>query len=412
MSKMTLFELTNLIKLELENNLEPSYWVIAEISELRLNQKGHCYLELVEKENSFIQAKIRANIWSYTYRTISSQFESATGTPLKAGIKVLFNVSINFHEVYGMSVTVNNLDPNYTIGERSRMREETLKKLNEAGLTDQNKNLHLPEVPQQIAIISSESAAGYGDFMNQLNENPRGYHFRTELFTALLQGNEAVISIRKALKAIHESDSHFDVVVIIRGGGAQADLDCFDTFELARAIAMFPLPMLAGIGHERDQTVVDFVAHTSLKTPTAVAEFLIAGMERFNDALHEYIYRIEKVFEQKLNIEQQKLLQLSHQVEQEAFRTLKNHEHELKEKSLTLNYATKRFFERQLSQLNALEKQIDLIDPDTIFKRGYSITLKNGNSIANQEVSVDDVLETRALNKNLKSKVTAIENEQ
>lgn len=411
MSKMTLFELTNLIKLELENNLEPSYWVIGEISELRLNQKGHCYMELVEKENNSIQAKIRANIWSYTYRTISSQFESATGTPLKAGIKVLFNVSINFHEVYGMSVTVNDLDPNYTIGERSRLREETIKKLNEAGLTDRNKSLSLPDVPQHIAIISSDSAAGYGDFMNQLKENPRGYHFHTELFTALMQGNEAVISIRKALKAIHESNSHFDTVVLIRGGGAQADLDCFDTFELARAIALFPLPVLAGIGHERDQTVADFVAHTSLKTPTAVAEFLISGMERFNDLLHEYIYRIEKVFEQKLNIEQHKLLHLSHQVEQGAFRILKNYEHQLKEKSLTLNYTVKRFFERQSSQLNALEKQIDLIDPETIFKRGYSITLKDGKSIANQKVAIGDLLETRTSKKNLKSKVTAIENE-
>lgn len=411
MSKMTLFELTNLIKLELENNLEPSYWVIGEISELRLNQKGHCYMELVEKENTFIQAKLRANIWSYTYRNISSQFESVTGTPLKAGIKVLFNVSINFHEVYGMSVTVNDLDPNYTIGERSRLREETIKKLNEAGLTDRNKSLPLPDVPQHIAIISSDSAAGYGDFMNQLNENPRGYHFRTELFTALMQGNEAVISIRKALKAIHESNSHFDAVVLIRGGGAQADLDCFDTFELARAISLFPLPVLAGIGHERDQTVADFVAHTSLKTPTAVAEFLISGMERFNDLLHEYIYRIEKVFEQKLNIEQHNLLQLSHQVEQGAFRILKNHEHQLKEKSLTLNFTIKRYFERQSSQLNALEKQIDLIDPETIFRRGYSITLKDGKSISNQKITVGDVLETRTTKKNLKSKVTAIENE-
>ena len=411
MSKMTLFELTNLIKLELENNLEPNYWVIGEISELRVNQKGHCYMELVEKENNFIQAKIRANIWSYTYRTVSSLFESATGTPLKAGIKVLFNISINFHEVYGMSATVNDLDPNYTIGERSRLRELTIKKLNDAGLTEKNKQLSLPEVPQRIAIISSDSAAGYGDFMNQLSENLRGYHFHTVLFTALMQGNESVVSIRKALKAIHESDSQFDAVVLIRGGGAQADLDSFDTFELARAIALFPLPVLVGIGHERDQTVVDIVAHTSLKTPTAVAEFLLSGMERFNEILHEHIYRIERVFEQKLSLEQHRLLQLSHEVEQGAFRSLKSQEHQLKEKSLALTYTIKRFFEKQLSQLIGLEKQVDLINPETIFKRGYSITLKNGKSIAHQKVALGDELETRTLKKNLKSTVTAIENE-
>lgn len=411
MSKMTLFELTNLIKLELENNLEPNYWVIGEISELRVNQKGHCYMELVEKENNFIQAKIRANIWSYTYRTVSGLFESATGTPLKAGLKVLFNISINFHEVYGMSVTVNDLDPNYTIGERSRLRELTIKKLTDAGLTEKNKQLSLPEVPQRIAIISSDSAAGYGDFMNQLSDNPRKYHFHTVLFPALMQGNESVVSIRKALKAIHENDNHFDAVVLIRGGGAQADLDSFDTFELARAIALFPIPILAGIGHERDQTVVDIVAHTSLKTPTAVAEFLLSGMERFNDILHEYIYRIEKIFEQKLNSEQHKLLQLTHEVEQGAFRRLKLQEHQLKEKSLTLNYSIKRFFEKQLSQLIGLEKQVDLINPETIFKRGYSITLKNGKSITDQKIALGDELETRTLKKNLKSTVTVIENE-
>lgn len=411
MSQMTLFELNNLIKAQLDSNLEPNYWVISEISELKLNQKGHCYMELVEKENNFIQAKMRANIWSYTYRTLSSQFTSATGTHLKAGIKVLFNVSINFHEVYGISLTVNNIDPNYTIGERSRLREETIKRLSQEELTDRNRQLELPTVPQHIAIISSDSAAGYGDFINQLENNSRKYHFNTQLFTALMQGNEAVISIRKALKEIHESEVKFDVIVMIRGGGAQADLDCFDTYELARAIALFPTPVLTGIGHERDQTVADYVAHTSLKTPTAVAEFLISGMERFDDLLHEYMYRIEKVFEQKISVESQGLLQLSHQIEYKASNILKNQEHELKEKSLTLNYTVQRFFEQKQSQLHTLEKELTLIDPNVLFKRGYSITLKNGKSIKNQKVTIGDMIETRTLDKNFKSKVTTIDHE-
>ena len=411
MAQLTLFELNNLIKSKLETHLAPNYWVIAEISELRLNQKGHCYMELVEKENNFIQAKIRANIWSYTYRTLSSQFKQATSTSLKPGIKVLFNLSVNFHEVYGLSLTVNDIDPNYTIGERSRLKEETIQRLQKEDLIDKNKQLELPLVPQKIAIISSESAAGYGDFMNQLNNNNRFYHFHTKLFPAMMQGNEAVISIRTSLKEIYESETSFDAVVIIRGGGAQADLDCFDTYELARAISLFPLPVLTGIGHERDQTVADTVAHTSLKTPTAVAEFLITGMGRFDDLLHEYLYKIEKVCEAKLIIEQQHLQYLSNQIRQAAQQILTTDNHQLEQKSLTLRYVSKRYLERQQAQITTLDKQLHLIDPATIFNRGYSITLKNRKSVANQQVEIGDLLETRTLNKNIQSEVTAVKNE-
>ena len=411
MAQLTLFELNNLIKSKLETHLAPNYWVIAEISELRLNQKGHCYMELVEKENNFIQAKIRANIWSYTYRTLSSQFEQATSTSLKPGIKVLFNLSVNFHEVYGLSLTVNDIDPNYTIGERSRLKEETIQRLQKEDLIDKNKQLELPLVPQKIAIISSESAAGYGDFMNQLNNNNRFYHFQTKLFQAMMQGNEAVVSIRTSLKEIYESEISFDAVVIIRGGGAQADLDCFDTYELARAISLFPLPVLTGIGHERDQTVADSVAHTSLKTPTAVAEFLISGMGRFDDLLHEYLYKIEKVCEAKLIIEQQHLQYLSNQIRQSAQQILTTDNHQLEQKSLTLRYVSKRYLERQQAQITTLDKQLNLIDPATILNRGYSITLKNGKSVVNQQVEIGDLLETRTLNKNIQSEVTVVKNE-
>ncbi|MFY0592646.1 MAG: exodeoxyribonuclease VII large subunit [Roseivirga sp.] len=411
MSKMSLFELTNLIKQTLDTSLAPSYWVIAEISELRLNQKGHCYLELVEKEGNYIQAKLRANIWSYTYRTISEQFLSSTGSELKSGIKVLLNVSVSFHEVYGMSVTVNNVDPNYTIGEKSRLREETIQKLKEADLINKNKLHTLPEVPQKIAVISSETAAGFGDFMNQIKENSKGYHFDATLFHSTMQGNEAVISIRKAFKAIHESDVAFDVVVLIRGGGAKTDLDSFDSFELARAIALFPLPVLSGIGHERDVTVVDFVAHTSLKTPTAVAEFLISGMDRFNDQLLEYAYRVEKVFEQKLNSQQQKLQELTHRIEHVSIQLLKSHQHLLKEKSLALKYKANHFFEKQNVKIDALQKQLELIDPELVLKRGYTLTLKEGKPIESLEIKVGDQIETRTSDSNIKSNVTAIEHE-
>lgn len=411
MAQLTLFELNNLVKTQLESNLDPSYWVVAEISELRINQKGHCYMELVEKENNFIQAKMRANIWSYTYRTLSAQFEHATGTVLKAGIKVLFNLTINFHEVYGLSLTVNDIDPNYTIGERSRLREETIRKLENEGLIDNNKALVLPMVPQTIAIISSDSAAGYGDFVDQLKNNTETYSFHTQLFPALMQGNEAVVSIRKALKEIHECKTNFDAVIIIRGGGAQADLDCFDTYELARAIALFPLPVLTGIGHERDQTVADIVAHTSLKTPTAVAEFLISGMAHFDNLLHEFLYRIEKQYETRLSIEQQKLQHLSSQVVHSSREVLKSHDYELKQKGLNLKHLSERFFDRQDSIINQFDQQLTLLNPQTILSKGYSLTLKNGKPIMNQEIEVGDFLETRTANKTINSQVTTVENE-
>ncbi len=411
MAQLTLFELNNLIKTQLEVNLDPSYWVIAEISELRVNQKGHCYLELVEKENNFIQAKMRANIWSYTYRTLSAQFEQATGTPLKTGIKVLFNLTINFHEVYGLSLTVNDIDPNYTIGERSRLREQTIKKLENEDLFDKNKSLTLPIVPQKIAIISSNTAAGYGDFIDQLNNNSDTYSFYTQLFPALMQGNEAVISIRKALKEIHESKTSFDATIIIRGGGAQADLDCFDTYELARAIALFPQPVLTGIGHERDQTVVDLVAHTSLKTPTAVAEFLITGMKHFDNLLYDYLYRIEKEYKTRLNTEQQKLQYLSSQIDHSAKETLHAHAHGLAQKTLGLKHLSERQLERQKSFINRLDQQLTLINPATILSKGYSLTLKNGKSIMTQKIEIGDILETRATNKTINSQVTEVENE-
>ncbi|OEK01668.1 exodeoxyribonuclease VII large subunit [Roseivirga sp. 4D4] len=411
MAQLTLFELNNLIKTQLEANLDPSYWVVAEISELRVNQKGHCYLELVEKENNFIQAKMRANIWSYTYRTLSAQFEQTTGTPLKAGIKVLFNLTINFHEVYGLSLTVNDIDPNYTIGERSRLREQTIKRLESEDLLNKNKSLALPIVPQKVAVISSNTAAGYGDFIEQLNNNSDNYSFYTQLFPALMQGNEAVISIRKALKEIHESKTSFDATIIIRGGGAQADLDCFDTYELARAIALFPLPILTGIGHERDQTVADLVAHTSLKTPTAVAEFLITGMSHFDNLLYDYLYRIEKEYKTRLNTEQQKLHYLSSRIDHSAKEILQSHDHGLAQKALSLKHLSERHLEREKSLINRLDQQLTLINPSTILSKGYSLTLKNGKSVMTQKIEIGDILEIRAANKTINSQVTKVENE-
>jgi len=411
MAHMSLYELNSLIKSELQNSMAPSYWVIAEISELRENVKGHCYMELVEKERNFIQAKIRANIWAYTYRAIKQQFNQATGSPLKAGIKVLFNVSINFHEVYGMSLTVNNIDPNFTIGEKTKQREETIKKLREEGYLELNKGLPLPLVPQRLAIISSSTAAGYGDFMDQLSNNAQQYDFKTETFNAVMQGNETEESIGKALANIKERSSEFDLIVIIRGGGAQTDLDSFDAYGLAKLIAAAPLPVLTGIGHERDETIADLVANTSLKTPTAVAEFIINGMDRFYNSIYELNIRLERGIRDKFSRAKDQLSHQTHRLERAGSTYIKQADNLLRDKAHMLKFASKAKVEKQRNSLDNLQNKIKLIDPENVFKRGYSITLKNGRSINNQEVMVGDNLVTKNHQSTIKSKVTDIENE-
>src|SRR5688572_21605529 len=275
---LTLYQLHNKLREAIENAFPASYWVIAEISEVRVHGSGHCYLTLTEKDsrnqNNLI-AQAKGTIWRNNYREISTYFESQTGHKLRSGLKILFNASVRFHELYGFNLDILDIDPNYTIGDLARQRQETIKKLEAGGLLEKNKNQYLTEVPQRLAVISSATAAGYGDFVNQLEQNPYGYFFKTTLFEASVQGNEAAASVMQALRLIQKQHQQFDAVILIRGGGAQTDLLCFDDYNLAAAIGEFPLPVLTGIGHERDETICDLVAHTKLKTPTAVAAFLI-----------------------------------------------------------------------------------------------------------------------------------------
>lgn len=411
MAHLSLFELNSLIKRQLQDHLETNYWVVAEISEMRENPKGHCYMELIEKQGNFIQAKIRANIWAYTYRSLKYQFLNATGTELKSGMRALFNISINFHEVYGMSLTVNDIDPNFTIGERSRLKEETIRKLKEEDYLDLNKRLELPVVPQNIAIISSKTAAGHGDFLDQLLQNSYGFDFNVETFQTVMQGNEVLTSMTKSLEQIREAKSKFDLIVIIRGGGAQADLDSFDTYELAKLVAAAPLPVLTGIGHERDETVVDLVAHTKLKTPTAVAEFLISGMNRFYSSLYDLNIRLERSTKERLRSANDQLQSKLHQIERASDQQLKWSANLLKEKLQTLRFKSERVLERERNKLNNQSEKLRLVDPMTLFKRGYSITLKNGRSINNQIIQKGDILITKTENTELKSEVIEIKDE-
>jgi exodeoxyribonuclease VII large subunit len=277
MEHLSLYELNKKISEALANNLEPSYWVVAEIGQIQTNRKGHCYLELVEKEDDQIKAKTRATIWSYTYRNLSTWFEGITGQSLKAGMKILFNATIQYHEIYGFSLNIRDIDAQYTLGERAKKRQEIIERLREDGVFEMNKELRLPTVPQNIAVISSETAAGFGDFMDQIVGNDYGYEVEIELFNAVMQGEEAASSIIDAMHQVFENIGNYDLLVIIRGGGATLDLDCFDNYDLGSHVAQFPIPVITGIGHERDETITDMVAHTKMKTPTAVAEFIISG---------------------------------------------------------------------------------------------------------------------------------------
>lgn len=274
---MTLSEFNARIEGHLNGQADiQSQWVIAECSDMRLNRSGHCYTELIEKdEQGTTIARIGAAIWAGTYRKLYEKFLNSTGQVLVTGMKVLVNVTVSFHRLYGIKVVINDIDPSYTMGDMERQRQEILKRLAANDLIDRNKRLSWPEVPQRIAIVSAAGAAGYGDFMNQLKGNPYGLQFYTCLFQAVMQGAQTVPTVMAALDRINQYADLFDCVVIIRGGGATSELNSFDNYDLASSVATFPLPVIVGIGHERDETVLDYVAAIRVKTPTAAAEWLI-----------------------------------------------------------------------------------------------------------------------------------------
>ena len=290
MTSFSLSELTDKIQETIKLNFDTAVWIRAEISELRENSNGHCYLELIEKDNSTdsLLAKSKATIWSSTYRMLKPYFESSTGQSLRSGLKVLIAVSVEFHGLYGFSLNIRDIEPSFTIGELAARRLKIIKQLEEDGIADMNKLLELPALSQRIAIISSKTAAGYDDFINQLKSDTNNFAFYCKLFPAVMQGDQAESSIVAALEKIYSNSEHFDLVLIIRGGGATTDLACFDAYDLALNCAQFPLPIITGIGHQRDLTILDMVAHTSVKTPTAAAEFIISNLlklENYNRSI-------------------------------------------------------------------------------------------------------------------------------
>ena len=274
---ITLHTLSTLIRQTVEQGLPYAYIVIAEIQSLSVNRSGHAYLDLVEKSENGDQiiAQARATIWAGQFRMIKAYFESTTGRPLQSGIRIMVKAKVTFHEIYGLSLNITDILPEYTAGEIAMQRQRTINQLKSDGIYDMNKELRLPMLVQRIAVISSATAAGYGDFCKQLRENPYNYKFHTTLYEASVQGDGAAASIINALDQIAENRDEFDCVAIIRGGGSKTDLACFDQLSICQHICQFPLPIITGIGHDRDESIADLVSNTPLKTPTAVAQFLI-----------------------------------------------------------------------------------------------------------------------------------------
>ena len=306
-SVLSLQELQLGIKEAIQLNFSEYVWVHAELSEVNIARNGHCYIELIEKQNEKVVAKVRATIWNFTFRMLKPYFESSTGYEFTSGIKVSLKVVVEFHEIYGLSLNVKDIDPNFTLGDVELQKRKILNQLEDDGIIDMNAELELPLVLQNIAVISSATAAGYGDWKNQIEQNPNAYHFHYQLFEAQMQGVETGASIVSALDQIYQIENAFDAVVIIRGGGSKTDLAGFDVYNLAVNIAQFPLPIITGIGHERDESIADIVAHTALKTPTAVADFLINNLNSFESQVDRLLLGITNLANHNLEYESHNL---------------------------------------------------------------------------------------------------------
>jgi exodeoxyribonuclease VII large subunit len=374
----TLFELNTIIKSAISDVFPGACWVAAEIAELKCNQKGHCYLELVEKEDEKTTAQIKATIWAYEYRKLGNKFEKTAGETLKSGMKVLLMVEVTFHEVYGLSLNIRDIDPAYTMGEMARKKKEVIDRLRKEGVMELNKSLPLPLVPQRVAVISSPTAAGYGDFFKQLDNNLYGYKFTHILFPATMQGQEAERSIVSALDQIRKKKGLFDVVVIIRGGGSVIDLNCFDGYEIASQTTKFPLPVITGIGHEKDDTVVDMVAHTKLKTPTAVAEFLISGLRSYEENVMNVRDRVRKQAERLLKDERHKFDSLMRSVSYIPLRISAVHKNKLAIIRNDLESRAARILVGEEHRTRVMEQAMKHLDPANVLRRGYSITRHKG----------------------------------
>ena len=441
--RITLYELNGLVREIIECEMPNEYWVEAELSECR-ESRGHCYMELIQKDEQTATpvAKASAKCWAPKWSIVRPYFERTTGQQLRAGMKVLLKVHAQFHEAYGFSWIVTDIDPTYTLGDMARKRQEIIRQLKEEGVFDLQKELQLPLFCQRIAVISSETAAGYGDFCNQLADNPYGFQFQTRLFPAVMQGEGVEQSIIAALERIYAADSpnqdnlfplstlhipqYFDAVVIIRGGGATSDMSGFDTLALAENVANFPLPVITGIGHDRDESILDMVSHTRVKTPTAAAAFLISHLKQVSDAINEVQDGISRYAQQKLSTLNAQLSTIAEtlprifatvKTKQEAridmllSRLLSGIQQKLITHRSSLTTMEERMpilLDRRLTaehhRLQLIDERAKSLDPALLLKRGYSITLKDGKVVRDaKQLQAGDEIDTRLEKGTIKS---------
>lgn len=383
MEAITLLELNGRVRSTLQFEMPDAYWVQAEISSISPSGQGHCYLELVQKDatgRNFL-AKAKANIWRGTWLKLKPYFEAQTGETLKVGMKVLLQVTVTFHEVYGYSLVVQDIDPTYTMGDMARRRKEILEQLEKDGVIGLNRELEIPALPQRIAVISSATAAGWGDFRNQLDGNIYGFRFYVKLFPAAMQGDDVERSVISALNAVAMRREDFDVVIIIRGGGAVSELSCFDSYNLAFNIANFPLPVITGIGHERDDTVADVVAHTKVKTPTAAAEFIINRVFDTASELENLTRRMSDAITEKMNAEKVRIERMSQKLPS-LFAVLKTRQEQVLETLWIRSVnGVRNMLTAQAHKLEIVDKTLAAADPQVILRRGYSLTRLNGRAV-------------------------------
>ena len=450
---LTLSELQLLIRDSIYLSLPDFYWVIAEISEIKQNSSGHCYLELIEKreDETNIKAKLKAVIWSNKYGLIKAFFENSTGATLRAGMKVLLKTQVEYHELYGLSLVITDIDPSFTIGEMAAKRLAIIRRLENDGVFNMNKELQLPLVPQKIAIISSSSAAGYKDFINHLKNNGYGYSFSAKLFESTMQGVQSEQDIINALYSIEQVSEQFDVVVIIRGGGSQTDLGWFDNYNIAFHITQFPLPVITGIGHDKDLTVTDLVACRSVKTPTAAADLIIeltAETENYllelgdniktvaQESLEQFRYTLELSGKKLMPLAnfilselRNKMLEIHHnfirivgeqtrkaelkteklkfKLSSIAITNIKSKYNEiLKLKSLLVS-SVRKLIRNEEKRVDTLTNSLEILNPENVIKRGYTITYQNGKVVKSlQNLETGNIIETLLIDGLIKSKIT------
>ena len=379
--RYTLRQLNLMVREAIEDALPDDYWVEAELSECRENS-GHCYMELIEKDerSNTPVARASAKCWRQTWFMVKPYFERTTGQPLRAGMKVLLKVYAQYHEAYGFSWIVSDIDPTYTLGDMARKRQEIIRQLKEEGVFDLQRELSIPTFAKRIAVISAQNAAGYGDFCRQLEDNEYGFRFEVTLFPAIMQGEQVEQSVITALNQIY-SQLKFDVVVIIRGGGATADLSGFDTLALAENVAQFPLPIITGIGHERDESILDMVSHTRVKTPTAAAAFLIDHLRNVWERIMDAEDFINRYISERIRYQQQRISQLTTLIPTLALRVLSDQRHRIELLDNRLPVAIERRLTTHKHLLENLSIKLQGFDPQLLLSRGYSITLHNGRAV-------------------------------